>query len=289
MNLEVYHNPFEDHSREFGNNLYTYPVISRRSRGLSLGINLSLRKECNFDCPYCQVDREHILEKEKTVNLKILHKELEGLIQLYESGEIWKHPRFIHTSPEYRILQDISISGEGESTTSKFFLEVADFVIEFVSAYQKKGFSFVPVVITNASTLSKEEIQVRLLKMKKLGGGPWIKLDASNEAEFQKVAESKIPYNKILENIISYGKLTPSIFQTIQFYFPDRNLSFQVDSMISRLLDLKAKGVLFDYIQLYTLARGTKVQGLQALSEKELTQNAKLIRKETEIEVKVYP
>jgi histidinol dehydrogenase len=47
--------PVENHrSREAG--CLVYPVYSRRSRGLSLGINLFPdRKVCSFDCPYCEV------------------------------------------------------------------------------------------------------------------------------------------------------------------------------------------------------------------------------------------
>ena len=36
---------------------YCYPVISRRSKGVSLGVNLNPNKVCNFDCVYCEVDR----------------------------------------------------------------------------------------------------------------------------------------------------------------------------------------------------------------------------------------
>ena len=33
-----------------------YPVLSRRSGGLSLGVNLFPdAKRCSFDCPYCEV------------------------------------------------------------------------------------------------------------------------------------------------------------------------------------------------------------------------------------------
>ncbi|HNC96138.1 MAG TPA: radical SAM protein, partial [Myxococcota bacterium] len=48
---------FADHRRDLGDNRYIYAVVSRRARGLSIGINLNPDKVCNFDCPYCQVDR----------------------------------------------------------------------------------------------------------------------------------------------------------------------------------------------------------------------------------------
>ena len=45
------------HPRTFQENRFVYPVLSRRSHGLSVGINLNPDKICNFDCIYCQVDR----------------------------------------------------------------------------------------------------------------------------------------------------------------------------------------------------------------------------------------
>ena len=47
-----------DHARLFEQNRFVYPVLSRRSGGISIGVNLNPDKICNFDCIYCQVDRE---------------------------------------------------------------------------------------------------------------------------------------------------------------------------------------------------------------------------------------
>lgn len=46
---------FGSHPRRFRCNRYIYPVLSRRSGGLSIGVNLSPDARCNFDCVYCQV------------------------------------------------------------------------------------------------------------------------------------------------------------------------------------------------------------------------------------------
>ena len=46
------------HERQFAENRFVYPVLSRRSGGISVGINLNPDKVCNFDCVYCQVDRK---------------------------------------------------------------------------------------------------------------------------------------------------------------------------------------------------------------------------------------
>jgi histidinol dehydrogenase len=49
--------PVENH-REREKGIIVYPVYSRRSGGLSVGINLFPdKKQCPFDCPYCEVFR----------------------------------------------------------------------------------------------------------------------------------------------------------------------------------------------------------------------------------------
>ena len=48
---------FAEHPREFAENRYVYPVLSRRAGGVSLGVNLNLDALCNFNCVYCQVVR----------------------------------------------------------------------------------------------------------------------------------------------------------------------------------------------------------------------------------------
>ncbi len=281
-------NPFAAHSREFEDFLYVYPVISRRSEGLSIGINLSLRKECNFDCPYCQVDRTHILEKDREVKFEVLQKEIHLIIQNALNGELWKYPRFANVKQEFKQIRDIAISGDGESTTSKYFFETANLVLKIIEEYERQNLKIAPVVITNATMLHKKEIQEILLTMVEKGGGPWVKLDAGTEEEFKKVAETKISYSKILDNILSFAKLTPIILQTIQFYFPNQVVSFNLKPFTQRLNELQTKGANFRYIQLYTLARDTKVKNLIPLTKEELSRNAEIIQRETGILVKVY-
>src|SRR6266550_5549046 len=78
---------FTQHSRSWRENRYVYPVISRRSKGLSIGVNLNPDKACNFDCIYCCVDRT-VAPTVRDVDLRLLREELEHLIQLAVTGEI---------------------------------------------------------------------------------------------------------------------------------------------------------------------------------------------------------
>src|SRR5436305_376575 len=111
---------FTQHSRSWQRNRYVYPVISRRSKGLSIGVNLNPDKICNFDCIYCCVDRSQPPVVRK-VDLAILRDELDHALGLAASGEIFSIPPLDHTPPELRRLNDIAFSGDGEPTSYKGF------------------------------------------------------------------------------------------------------------------------------------------------------------------------
>ena len=107
---------FTHHHRTWLTNRYIYPVISRRSGGVSIGVNLNPDKICNFDCIYCSVDRK-IPGNKPDIHLPTLETELAAMIQLVNSGEIFSRPPFTHVTPPLRRLNDIAFSGDGEPTT----------------------------------------------------------------------------------------------------------------------------------------------------------------------------
>src|SRR5437879_3408924 len=65
--------------RQFLNNRFVYAVISQRARGLSIGINMNPDKLCNFDCAYCEVNRDRV-PRDRAVDLKVLSTELQALL-----------------------------------------------------------------------------------------------------------------------------------------------------------------------------------------------------------------
>lgn len=44
-------------ARDFFENRFVYCLISPRARGLSVGVNMNPDQRCNFDCAYCEVNR----------------------------------------------------------------------------------------------------------------------------------------------------------------------------------------------------------------------------------------
>ncbi|MGI9456769.1 MAG: radical SAM protein, partial [Aeoliella sp.] len=106
------------HERSFAANRFVYPVLSRRSRGISVGVNLNPDKICNFDCIYCQVDRTRQSET-RFVETEGLVRELKDVLRLVATGEIYETPKFANVPTELRRLNDIAFSGDGEPTTYK--------------------------------------------------------------------------------------------------------------------------------------------------------------------------
>src|SRR5471030_1158873 len=84
----------QNHPRQFRANTYVYPVLSRRSKGVSVGINLNPDKVCNFDCIYCQVDRTKA-PQEYFVGLPKLLAELQTVLEgLRPGGWLWSETEF---------------------------------------------------------------------------------------------------------------------------------------------------------------------------------------------------
>src|SRR5262249_31384372 len=141
------------HPRQFRSNTFVYPVLSRRSGGISVGINLNPDKACNFDCIYCQVDRSRA-PQERFVEIPKLLAELESVLRgLGQGGALWSEPEFASLPPEKRAVKDIAFSGDGEPTTFKNFHEV---VTRCVEVKERLGFIEPKVVlITNATGLDR--------------------------------------------------------------------------------------------------------------------------------------
>src|SRR5882724_6019551 len=104
---------FTQHSRSWRTNRYVYPVISRRSRGLSIGVNLNPDKGCNFDCVYCSVDRT-MPGGAREVDVAVLRKELDHMLGLACSGEVFAEGPLAATPEALRRINDVAFSGDGE-------------------------------------------------------------------------------------------------------------------------------------------------------------------------------
>jgi wyosine [tRNA(Phe)-imidazoG37] synthetase (radical SAM superfamily) len=256
-----------DHRRAWQDFDYCYPVISRRSKGVSLGVNLNPDKICNFDCVYCEVDRL-VPARRKDVDLDQLEREMEVLLDLTASGELFQAPPFDSARPEQRRLNDIAFSGDGEPTTLRTFPEA---VARLAALKARKGLRDVKLVlITDSSRLQAPEIVAGLETLMANQGEVWAKLDAGTEAYYREVNRSQVPFTRILENLAATAARWPIVIQTLFLEWKGRGPSDgEVEAYLHCLQAVKERGTLAG-IQLYTVARPTPEPEAKPLAAPEL-------------------
>src|SRR5882724_10936179 len=200
------------HERTFEGNRFVYPVLSRRSGGLSVGVNLNPDKVCNFDCIYCQVDRTSHSETRFVATRQLL-EELESTLRLIVSGEIYGHEKFRETPPDLRRLNDIAFSGDGEPTTYRNFDEIVAACSEVKGRLCGREVKL--VLITNASMFHRPHVERGLMILDENNGEIWAKLEAGTEEYFRLVDRTTIPFRQILDNIAAAARVRPLVIQAL--------------------------------------------------------------------------
>ena len=214
--------PVEDHrKREKG--VLVYPVYSRRSGGLSVGINLFPdRKACSFDCPYCEVFPFNAGQSSPFPGFS-LHS-----LQLMEADLI---EALAHAKEQNITVRDICFSGNGEPTQSPHFPSALE------AAFRIRD-SKVPgaelVLITNGTGLLNDKT-FDLLRGAACGNTAapdvqgagqdspaatgrlciWLKLDAGTPDWYRAMSRSSIPFERLMEKIRAFVKCAPVTLQTM--------------------------------------------------------------------------
>jgi wyosine [tRNA(Phe)-imidazoG37] synthetase (radical SAM superfamily) len=243
---------FLDHSRSFEGLRYVYPVVSRRSGGLSIGVNLNPDKRCNFDCVYCQVDRmtpPQVLH----VDLAVLADELSAVISRVQDGRIWLHPRLSQTPERLRRLNDIAFSGDGEPTTEKRFPEAVQIAVDLLAACELQDVT--PILITDAACLHHDRVRRGLDLMHDHDGIIWGKLDAGTAPFYEQVNRTHVPFTRVLANLAlaasSYRVVVQSLFFRAEDVPPPEE---ELRAYCERLVEIEAEGTL-EEVHIYTIAR----------------------------------
>ncbi len=267
---------FASHPREWMNNLYVYPVLSRRSRGLSIGVNLNPDKACNFDCVYCQVDRTAPPVVRK-VDVEVVRRELDALAALAASGRLFDAPPFRSAPTAYRRVNDIAFSGDGEPTTCPQFYECIEAACEIKAARALAEAKI--VLITDACYLTRPRVREALSLMDRHNGEIWAKLDAGTEDYYRRINRPNYPLRHVLDNILDAARARPVVIQSLWMRIDGQAApSTEVASFADRLNELLAAGGQIKLIQLYTVARRTAEANVTALSRSELDGIAAMVR-----------
>ncbi|HVA49348.1 MAG TPA: radical SAM protein [Pirellulales bacterium] len=277
---------FRDHSRHFANNRFAYPVVSRRSGGISVGVNLNPDKVCNFDCIYCQVNRVDQSETRFVEQAEML-AELDAMLRLVTSGELFTDDKFAGTPPRLRRLNDIAFSGDGEPTTYRNFDEIIEACAE---VKRRHGLGDVKMVlITNASMFHRPAVERGLAILDANQGEIWAKLEAGSEAYYRLVERTTIPFERILANITAAARLRPLVIQALFMRIRGDAPSGQEQSAFcDRLNEIVAAGGKLKLVQIYTVARPPAESFVTPLSASELDALAALVHTRTGLPTAVF-
>lgn len=264
------------HPRNFRENRYVYPVLSRRSRGISVGINLNPDKICNFDCVYCQVDRKTPAVVTE-VDPELLLAELEVLLKFIRSGEIYTDQDFKNTPADRRRLNDIAFSGDGEPTSYPGFLDLVTAVADL-----KKELKLDPVkivLITNATLLHRPQVVSALTVLDQNNGEIWAKLEAGTEEYYRAVERTKVPLAQVLQNITTAAKARPIVIQSLFMRILDVPPPVkEISGYCQHLQDIITAGGKIQHVQVYTVARAPAEKWVAPLTTDELNRIAGQVR-----------
>ena len=275
------HQLHTQHERQFQTRRFVYPVLSRRSGGLSIGVNLNPDKICNFDCIYCQVDRTRQSET-RFVEMDALLGELDDALQFVASGEIYRTEKFGETPIELRRLNDIAFSGDGEPTTYKNFDEI---IRDCALRKRRLGLDDVKMVlITNASMFHRPHVQRGLQTLDENNGEIWAKLDAGTEAYFQLVERTPISFQRVLDNIAAAARVRPLVIQALFMRIDGAAPSAdELSAFCDRLNEVLDQGGRLQLVQVYTIARRPAESYVKPLANDEVDAIAHLVARRTSL------
>ena len=181
----------------YSNSIIFGPIPSRRF-GISLGIDLSpSKKQCNFDCLYCE------LEGAKTVDKMDTFPSVDEIIKAIKES-FKNHPK----------IDVITITCNGEPTLYPKLSELID-EINKIKGETKT------LILSNGSTIYKKEIFDALLKIDIVK----LSLDCVSEKCFKKLdrQNKSVEIEKIVPSMIEFSQKTKKDFVLEILFVKDVN------------------------------------------------------------------
>jgi len=200
-----------DHRRDAAGMRYVYAVVSRRARGVSVGVNLNPNNACNWQCIYCQVPNL-VRGKGPAIDLPLLQSELDSMLEDIVDGDFMQR----RVPEDSRVLRDIALSGNGEPTTSPDFGAAVDIIIAALTKRQLLGKVRI-TLITNGTMLAKTSVATALTRMHQAAGQIWFKLDRATMAGAETVNGQAIDVDSHVRRLVQAASLCETWIQTCMF------------------------------------------------------------------------
>ena len=236
-----------EHSRSSAGLTYVYPVVSRRSGGVSVGINLNTNNACNWRCVYCQVP-DLKLGSAPEIDLELLGNELTGFLHELLHGSFMSE-----RVPEgLQRINDIAISGNGEPTSASDFDSVVEVIGEVIDE-SELPLDVKLVLITNGSLVHKPNVREGLKRMASRNGEIWFKLDSATVEGRSRLNDTSISNERVRENLGIAASFCPTWLQTCMFQFDGNPPSKSEREAYIEFVSIMAKDL--QGVLLYGLAR----------------------------------
>lgn len=240
-----------DHDRGSAGLTYVYPVLSRRSGGLSIGINLNPNNACNWRCVYCQVPN---LSRGSApeIDVRRLENELRGMLASARSGEFYD---LYGLDAEQRVIRDIAISGNGEPTSSRELPEVIAVIGNLCAEFDLLG-RIKLVLITNGGLVHKPAVQTGLARWSALGGEVWFKFDSGTAEGIRRINRIHLTPETALRRLGLCAARCCTWVQTCVFALDGIPPSErEQQAYLDCLRQLQPRGIVIQGVLLYGLAR----------------------------------
>ncbi len=301
MTTEVEHRPISGHpergplhrewetasgyARNFLNNRFVYVVVSPRAHGLSLGINMNPDKRCNFDCVYCEVNRD-APPRDRHLDVPVMVHELEQTMQIALDGKLRELPAFQTLPPELLQMRLVALSGDGEPTLCANFCEAVQ-AIAHLRALGRFPF-FKMVLLTNATGLDAATVQTGLRSLTPKDE-IWAKLDGGSAEYIARINRPTVPLEKVLANILLIARERPIVIQSLFARVHGEEPSTEeINEYVARLRELKAKGASISLVQVLSAMRPTTHPECAHLPLKSLSRIAQEVRAGTGLRAEVF-
>jgi len=239
-----------NHSRDVAGLKYVYPVLSRRSGGLSIGINFNTNNACNWRCIYCQVPNL-IVGVAPPMDFELLERELRFFLDYVLNGSFYHD---FQVNEGNRVIKDIAISGNGEPTSLKEFDRAVSLIGDIATEMGVFPVSRF-VLITNGSLVHRAEVQRGLKKLHEYGGEVWFKFDSATEEGRQLINHAGQSCQLSLQNLMLSAELCHTKLQTCLVDYDGGGLPLSERAALLNMLKKINKDVRLKEVLLYTLAR----------------------------------
>lgn len=277
---------FRDHNQPFFGMEMVYPVVSRRTAGVSIGIDLNPNHACNWACNYCQVT-DLKRGKAPPVDLERLTDELGRLLDAVMQTSFME----TYVPEGLRVLRDVAFSGNGEPTSSTFYPAAMTRVLQALE--QRPSLASVKIItITNGTHGLKPSVRAALRESTRHHGEVWFKIDRGDREDIWRVNRVRVNTDQVLARLKGVSTCCPTWIQTCMTAQDGQPPAAQeIQRYLDFMVRIHASAIPVQGVLLYTLARPSHQPGgdhLDSLSSAWLETLAATLRLATGWIVRVF-